>query len=235
MNAFDLAILRYVNQFPQHSWLLDKGMGFVSHNNLFKGGIFTMLLWWAWFKQEKRPSHHRAQIISTLLSGVVAIAVARALALLLPFRVRPLQEASVHFVLPYGRMPDWFEGWSSFPSDHAVLFFTLATGLFLLHRTIGIFALVYSLVFIAAPRVYVGIHYPTDILAGALIGIVIALLGNHYLVKNKHIRSLVTLSYVKPELFYPVFFLFTYQIADLFDSSRELVRGMFKLIQGMIA
>jgi undecaprenyl-diphosphatase len=130
---------------------------------------------------------------------------------------------------------DDLTGWSSFPSDHAVLFFTLSTGLFFIRRTTGVLALFYSLVFVALPRVYLGLHYPTDIIAGALIGMTIALIENLYLVKNKHIQSIVNWSYSKPHLFYPLFFLFTYQIADMFEASRDLGCGVFKLIQRIIA
>jgi undecaprenyl-diphosphatase len=237
VNAFDRAILRSMNQFAQHSWLVDKGIGFIAQNHLFKGGVLITLLWWAWFKSDARPSHHRERIIATLASCVAAIAVARAAALTFPFRLRPLYDAGVPFVLPYpyGETSYAVEDWSSFPSDHAVLFFTLATGLFLIRRTAGLVALFHSLVVVSAPRIYLGLHYPTDILAGALLGITIALLGNHILGQNKHIRSIVHWADARPQLFYPCLFLFTYQITDMFDASRDLVGGVVRFLRRLVA
>jgi len=58
-----------------------------------------------------------------------------------------------------------------FPSDHAVLFFALATGLFMAHRKLGIAAYAWVIVAICFPRLYLGIHWPTDVIAGAAVGV----------------------------------------------------------------
>jgi undecaprenyl-diphosphatase len=54
-----------------------------------------------------------------------------------------------------------------------VLFFTLAFGMWLASRAAGVLAIAYVALVISFPRVYLGFHYPTDILGGALIGAVI--------------------------------------------------------------
>lgn len=58
----------------------------------------------------------------------------------------------------------------SFPSGHATFFFALAMVVFLYNKKIGGWFLAMALL-ISLARVYVGVHYPSDILAGALIGI----------------------------------------------------------------
>lgn len=63
----------------------------------------------------------------------------------------------------------------SFPSGHSCCSFASATALFLAFRGKG-GAWAYLLAaLIAVSRVYVGVHYPTDVLAGALVGTVTAL------------------------------------------------------------
>jgi len=63
----------------------------------------------------------------------------------------------------------------SFPSDHAVVFFLLATVLFSLNRWWGLVALGLA-TFFSLLRIALGFHWPTDILAGAALGTVAGLL-----------------------------------------------------------
>ena len=184
MNSFDFEIITWLNQFSQHSDTFDKFVGILSVNHLVKGGVLAMLLWWAWFKTGETHAHNREKITSTLFSCVFGFMLARALALTLPFRLRPRHNPNLPFSLPEGADPTLLDGWSSFPSDHAVLFFALSTGLFFISKRAGVFAFVYTTVMIALPRVYLGLHYPTDILAGAVVGIAVAAASNIFLVNS---------------------------------------------------
>lgn len=59
---------------------------------------------------------------------------------------------------------------SSFPSGHATLFFALATAIYLYDKRVGYVFYVFAAL-IAISRMVVGVHYPIDIIAGAVIGI----------------------------------------------------------------
>ena|SRR3989344_3015962 len=61
----------------------------------------------------------------------------------------------------------------SFPSGHATFFFALATAVYLYHKKLGIIFFI-ATILMTASRVIAGIHYPSDIIGGALIGIIVA-------------------------------------------------------------
>lgn len=63
---------------------------------------------------------------------------------------------------------------AGFPSDHVTASFAIATAILLRNRRGGIVALALALV-LAITRVAIGVHYPSDVLAGAALGAATAL------------------------------------------------------------
>lgn len=235
MNYLASSIIFFLNEFSRVSKEFDYLMVFIKNNNLLKGGILVTILWWLWFRNKTQNQLSRERIILTLVSCLIALFLARALAVTLPFRLRPLHNAILNFNPPYG-MSTTLDSWSSFPSDHAVLFFALATGILLTSRKIGILVITYVLVVICFPRVYLGLHYPTDILGGALIGIGIAWLVISCKQISRHITQ-TALHWLskEPGSFYACFFLLTYQIAVLFDPIREIGSFIFLACRALLA
>jgi membrane-associated phospholipid phosphatase len=81
-------------------------------------------------------------------------------------RPRPLLEG----LPPLGGAPSSL----SFPSAHALSSFAVATAMFRVDpATAGTFAVAIAL---SLGRPYLGMHYPSDVLAGALLGVVLGLI-----------------------------------------------------------
>lgn len=71
----------------------------------------------------------------------------------------------------------------SFPSDHATVAGAVAVGLFCANRRLGIFSVV-AAVLMAFTRVYVGAHYPSDVVGGLVLGGMVAYAGDRLLVPS---------------------------------------------------
>jgi len=103
--------------------------------------------------------------------------VAGAASIIARFGATELIRFFYHHPRPFAELPGvhalFTDSSWSFPSGHATFFFALATAVYLYNRKWGIGFFV-AATFVAAARVMAGVHYPTDILGGALVGIVVA-------------------------------------------------------------
>ena len=79
---------------------------------------------------------------------------------------------------------------AGFPSDHAVMAGAATVGLWLVHRRLGVLAALASVI-MGFARVYVGAHYPQDVLAGFALGAVVS--GAGYVLARPVLRWLLTL------------------------------------------
>jgi undecaprenyl-diphosphatase len=222
MNSFDLSILRFFNSFAQRYPALDHLASHLSGNTLVNGGVLVALFWWGWNRNRDDNSEQREYLLFGLIASVSAVFLARFLALILPFRPRPLQNPSLGFHVPIGMNPNVLIGWSGFPSDHAALSFCLATGLWMVSKRLGSIAFGYALLVISLPRIYLGIHQPTDIIAGAFLGIGLGFLSRVVWLRKGVTRPALNLSIAHPGVFTAFLFLLSFEIAELFDSVRHV-------------
>ena len=102
-----------------------------------------------------------AALVALVLNQPIANAVDRAR----PYAAHP----NVHVLISKGTDP-------SFMSDHSLISGAVATGLCFVSWRLGIVAALAALV-MAFARVYVGAHYPGDVVAGLAFGAVIAAAG----------------------------------------------------------
>lgn len=227
MNHFDSTILLWLNQFVGRHPNFDAAVVHLSASNLLKGQAFMLTFWWFWFAPEERRRKNREIILATILGAFIAIFLGRVLAACLPFRLRPGSNPDLAFTSPFGA--DFkLRTWSSFPSDHSMLFCTLATGLIFISAQVGAAAYVYGLLFIDLPRVYLGFHHPTDVLAGAALGTAIACAINAERVRRPATGRLLEALQRHESAFYSVFFFVSIQIMTMFDGPRTLVASIVR-------
>lgn len=187
------------------------------------------IFWWIWFDRKRRSDEDKKILIVGIALSFVSLLIARGLALLLPFRQRPLRNPALNFQIPFTLNPNVLIGWSSLPSDHATLYFCLAIVLFFISRKLGLAALLYTCIVVCFPRLYLGIHYPTDILAGAVLGIAIGSTVGIRKIRQTVADPFIHWMETSPQSFYPVLFFCTFCVAQQFDGVREMGKFTFDL------
>jgi undecaprenyl-diphosphatase len=228
--GWDVTIFSAVNGLAGRSAPLDEFVKGVSQSYLVKGVPVMMLLWGLWFADGPVGRATRPKLLALLATTLVAIGIGRLLAAALPFRARPLRTPWLESNLAATVNPESLDGWSSMPSDHAVLYFSLAVGFLLVNRWAGLAVLLHTLLVISLPRVYLGLHFPSDILVGGIVGTVIALAMVPPLARALEERSVVPRLVDYSYLWYPAMFLITFESASLFSQSRLAGRALLSIV-----
>jgi len=230
----DAQISKFMADYLGRSPLFDEAVLMISSSHLAKGAAVCAIMVYVWVNV---PVGHRAggrsiqfdnrlTLIAALISCVFAEALALVLANTFEFRLRPLLVPDLGMQVP-DRLTAYavsMSSSSSFPSDHAVLFAAITTGIFMVSRRLGILAAVYCLVFVAFPRVYLGLHYVSDIIVGAAIGAVCTMLGVRALRQLPLLRIPVQLSYSHAPFIAPLCFLFLFQVATMLEDMRAFAQ-----------
>jgi undecaprenyl-diphosphatase len=225
----DETVLILLNGYVAKSKTFDNLVFFISANQLVKGVPIAMLFLFLWFRPRACHLQKRAQLIALLVVSFISIVVGRMAALLLPHRVRPIHSEALDLELPLSISSHTLDGWSSFPSDHAVLYATLATAFWKVDRRAGIAAVVHAFFVIAFARVYLTLHFPTDILGGAAIGLILTLILMKPVSASISRAGGLELADKWPQYFHPFLFLILFQIATMFTSARQLAKAIVGL------
>ena len=173
-------IFLVINRFARDTpWLHPIVSGYAGYGV----ALFAVLLLAGWWmaRSEADPARMAAAVWSPL-------AVLAALAINQPIagavgEIRPCNALQHILVLHCNSDP-------GFPSDHAVMAGAATVGLWLVSRCLGVLAALASAV-MGFARVYVGAHYPLDVLGGFALGAMVSLVG--YALARPLLRWLLTI------------------------------------------
>jgi membrane-associated phospholipid phosphatase len=157
-NFFDHVVIFIAVWFP-YLVIFIAGVFLLMHHEVFKAeNTFQVFL-------EKKK-----EILRAFFAGIVAWVLAYVLKFLFhtlrPFDLFP----QVHPIFP--------ENGFGFPSGHATFFMALAFSIFFFHKKAGYVFIFFALI-IGIARVIGGVHFPSDILGGFILGSLVA-----YFLKN---------------------------------------------------
>ena len=229
MIGVDRDIVTRLNEYAGEWPDLDRLIAHIAFNDAFKGAVPVAALWWLWFRGSAAELEGRRSAIAALIIMViVALAANRALASALPHTERPVQALSGSFVVPGGMNPQAFSDLSAFPSDHAVMFMGLATGVIAIAPFLGSLLILHAVAVVLLPRVYLGLHWPSDLVVGGAFGAVMAWMATRGMVRDAIGKPTLAWERRHPSSFYAVAFLLTWQLAALFDPLVDLAQFFVK-------
>ena len=154
-SSLDYALFHAVNGLTGRSSALDALMIGSAKYLPYVFALALVALWLTW-----RPRNQLAAFLAGV-SALIALGIGQVIGKALP-RPRPYLSHTVHQLIPASLD-------TSFPSDHATLGFAIAVMVWRYNRRAGI-ALLALATLMAFARVFVGAHYPTDVLGGAVLG-----------------------------------------------------------------
>lgn len=211
-----------LNRLASHNAVLNHAIDIASEAYILTGALLVTLVWHCWFADDATAARER------LLLGVTGVVIAavssRLLQVFLPMRARPMHSLELGFQVLPGIDPELANHWGSFPSDHAALFFALVAVIAQRSRGLGLLALL-SALYGCLPRIYLGLHYPSDIVAGAVFGMAFVVLFERFGPRRMAGRCLAW-AHRAPGLFYAAAFLGSFEVATLFEDVRRVARGI---------
>lgn len=168
----DVSLLYDINGLTKSApdWF-DRGVEFAGEYGIVLALVLVVL--WCWWSVRRRGS---AEDSVAAVAGLLWAPLAAGVALLINIpirefvgRERPFVDHRGLDVLVAGKTD------FSFVSDHATMAMALGAGIFVAHRGFGLAAIGLALVE-GFSRVYLGVHYPTDVIGGFALGTAVVLL-----------------------------------------------------------
>jgi undecaprenyl-diphosphatase len=232
----DRALTLAANQFAGRSIVLDKFVYDLLDTALLNGGVFLAAYWWLWFEADESAVYSRRRNVVVALLAVIGVASAlNLLKFLLPFRHNPLNSPDLGLRLPFGVDPTSLSDSSSFPSGHATLFFALSVPLWMRSRWLGAAAAVWTLLVICLPLLYFGYHWPSDVVAGAVVGVALMLLLCRLIGATGLPDRVVGFSATHPPAFYAIAWLVSLEIAVRFGDVQAYFTDAARLARALLS
>lgn len=170
--TLDIDIFYFFNNLAGQSRIFDALVVFLA--GYFQYLLIVIFLIFLFFSGIAKPEKFRLFWI-TVVSTIIARFGATELIRFFYHRPRPFAAYQARQLLSEN-------GWS-FPSGHSAFFFAMATVIYFYNKKWGI-GFFLAAILMNISRIIAGVHYPSDVIGGAIIGLAVAY-GVFYITKNR--------------------------------------------------
>lgn len=156
----DILIFHQLNGLAfKHSWLDTLAIFLAEYLPYVLAGVLFLFLL-------KNFRKHWKMVAGSVLAGFLGWLITQIIRFFW-FHSRPFAVSSVNLLLTHSPT-------SSFPSAHTTAFFALSALLLFYNKKLGVIFLIASFL-IGLARVFCGLHWPSDVLAGIVLGVLVAI------------------------------------------------------------
>lgn len=175
-------ILHYLFHVIRHRSFTDTLFDFLTFNHLVNTWMFAAVFYIYWHIEDEQKKYRRTRLTQVVIAFAVAV--------FLTLVVRPW----IHWPAPslnpafQALYPGYFWGngsYDSFPSHATLAYIMIALGVWPFNKRLSTILIVVVLFFISFPRMFVGGHYPIDVAASLVLGVVMVLLAWKWRIPSK--------------------------------------------------
>lgn len=168
-SRFNHRALELLFHYIPHGPASDSIFGFLLTRSLVSTWVFGAAFYVIWAKEDGQKAYRRSYLLRSVVAFVMAVVIT---VVPRPWISWPAPARNPDF---QGLYPNYFWGQGTnncFPSHATLAYFIVAVGFWPINRCLSAALLVLELLVVSLPRIYVGGHYPIDVLASMLLGLV---------------------------------------------------------------
>ena len=229
--GLDIETVQYFNSFCGQSLFWDTlGLVFLSTDAL-RTAILVSIVMGIWeYGRFKNHKESNIRVIKILFSIILTLGIIEILNALID-SPRPIVSFPDLIQTPLLHSDTkilWTESWvrnvkhGSFPSDTVALISSIACGIFLWNRLIGSIAFLFVICVGVLPRLYFGLHYPSDMILGIIIAAMSVFIIEKISLFTNLSKTILKIEEQFPLAFGIIGFYTAYIIADKFMLLRKL-------------
>ncbi len=226
---FNRAILEVLFHLVRHTALRVTVAEYLVEIPLFSSWVYAAVFYFFWRLEDDRTIWRRVRLLEVVLACLLSV--------LLTLLLRPWVgwPAPVNVPVFQSLYPAYIWGHGAkncFPSHSTLVYFLVAIGMWPFSRRLTLFLVVLVLATISFPRIYIGGHYPIDVVASVVLALLTSWMVRSYCRRPKVFAWLVRAASagLVSEL---LLFFWLFELAEGFGSIQRFYSALLHLPRHM--